>query len=205
MKEVPVIQYSDMTEEQKEEYRLLDNIISEKAKDNLKNIEVILQKLNNPVLNEMYAEKDINLEMLDVELNKEDEDTVPELTPNPIVKYGDIFQLGEHRLMCGDATNEDDLNKLTDNQLMDMIFTDPPYNVNYKGRGRKTSKGIKNDNMSTSAFLDFLNDSFKNMRRKIKDTGASYVFHSHTTQREFQDALEAQGFEVIKQLIRNKP
>ncbi|MDR3169804.1 MAG: hypothetical protein LBU27_08980 [Candidatus Peribacteria bacterium] len=190
MKEVPVIQYSDMTEEQKEEYRLLDNIIAEKAKDNLKNIEVILQKLNNPVLNEMYADKELNLEMLDVELNKEDEDTVPEPTTDPIVKYGDIFQLGEHRLMCGDATKKEDMDKLLNGATVQTIFTDPPYNVNYKGSGKKTSRKILNDHMDESAFLDFLQTTFKTAYPYLTNTGASYIFHSHSTQREFQTALE---------------
>ncbi|MDR0608041.1 MAG: hypothetical protein LBG52_07005 [Candidatus Peribacteria bacterium] len=70
MKEVSVVQFFDLTEDQKEEYRLLDNIIAEKAEDNLKNIEIILKKLDIPELTALYADKDLNLQMIDIKLNR---------------------------------------------------------------------------------------------------------------------------------------
>jgi len=88
-----------------------------------------------------------------------------------------------------------------------MVFTDPPYNVNYKGRGEKTGTdiGIKNDNMDTSNFTIFLNEIFARYKENIIPESALYVFHASSTQREFENALEHNGFRVKTQLIWNKP
>lgn len=133
------------------------------------------------------------------------DDEVPELPETAVSKLGEIYQLGEHRLMCGDSTSKEDVVKLMNGQKADMVFTDPPYNVNYKGSGEKTKNHIKNDNMSDDAFADFLTKAFQNYRESMKAGSGIYVFHSSSTQRQFEGALEKTGFEVKNQLIWNKP
>ena len=146
------------------------------------------------------------LDKLFLDLDPEDrDDEVPEIPEIPKSEYGDIYQLGEHRLMCGDATKKEDVMKLMSGQKADVVFTDPPYNVNYKGQGEKTKNHIKNDNMSADAFMEFLTNSFTNYRSAVKGGAGVYVFHSSSTQTQFEEALERAGFEVKTQLIWNKP
>jgi len=92
-----------------------------------------------------------------------------------------------------------------EDQNADVVFTDPPYNVNYKGRGQKTSNTIANDNMEGSAFGQFLEKVFKNYREVIKAGAGLYVFHSSSSQAQFEYAIEKAGIEVKNQLIWNKP
>lgn len=93
-------------------------------------------------------------------------------------KPGDIWQLGEHRLMCGDSTVITDVEKLMAGEKADMVFTDPPYNVNYSGRGEQNKLGpIKNDNMDDSKFEEFCNDFFESYFFALKPLGCIYVCH----------------------------
>lgn len=92
--------------------------------------------------------------------DEENQDTIvegdiPKLPEQPITKLGDIWQLGNHRLMCGDSTNKDDVVKLTNGKQIDIIFTDPPYNVAFNGRSGNFDV-IKNDNLSDDDFKDFI-------------------------------------------------
>jgi len=105
---------------------------------------------------------------IDEELEKADES---------LIKKGDIFKIGNHRLMCGDSTIMDDVNKLMNGKLADMVFTDPPYNVNYKGRGENTKEGIENDNMSAEDFHAFIEGVFKTMINAMR-IGATYYICS---------------------------
>jgi len=107
-----------------------------------------------------------------------DEDAVPELPEKVRSKVGDIYILGEHRLMCGDSTNTDDVGTLMDGVKADMVFTDPPYNANYSSRvdvnKRKPWGGIKNDNMPTGEFTGFLLDTCSALYMNMKDKASVY-------------------------------
>lgn len=87
----------------------------------------------------------------------------------------------------------------------DMVFTDAPYNVDYKGSGENTKNGIMNDKMDDDKFLLFLTDTFLQMKGNIKDKAGCYVFHSHKTATAFETALKANNFTIHTQLIWNKP
>lgn len=160
LKEVPVIQYTDLTEEQKKKYRLLDNRLSDLSEYDLENLKLELQELNDEWMNDLFSEFDLQLEEEERDEDKEDE--VPAVQADPIVQEWDIFELdgknGKHYLICGDSTKERTYTKLTElaGKKADFLFTDPPYNVNYKGQGKKTSNGILNDRMSDQNFLFFL-------------------------------------------------
>jgi DNA modification methylase len=86
-----------------------------------------------------------------------------------------------------------------------MVFTDPPYNVNYKGQGEKTKRGIENDHMEENEFTLFLENFFKSAVEVVKEGAGWYVFHSSSTQDQFKDAMREAGLEVRSQLIWNKP
>ena len=141
--------------------------------------------------------EDIELSPIDIKLTGFDdiELTNMEITPNePVevveddykepddlevtVQQGDIYQLGEHRLMCGDSTKESDVNLLLNGNLAQLVFTDPPYNVDYSGRGEVNKLGhIENDNMSDEEFDQFCNDFFKIYHSSLEELGIIYVCH----------------------------
>lgn len=119
----------------------------------------------------------------------------------PKAKVGDVYQLGEHRLMCGDSTNKAHVTTLMDGKRADMVFTDPPYNINYSGRGKKTSNTILNDAMSPEEFRHFLGGAFTSMRDATKDDAPAYVCYASRTHREFEDTLNLAGYQVRQQII----
>ena len=129
-----------------------------------------------------------------------DEDAVPELPQMPVSAAGDLWILGEHRLLVGDATNRDDVAKLMAGESADLVFTDPPYNVNYEGYTEDRLK-IKGDRMTAEQFEQFLEAAFRSYRGIVKPGASLYVCHSSSWQREFQNALETAGFEVRCQII----
>lgn len=138
-----------LTEEQKKKYRLLDNKTNELADWDL----------------DILAEEIAGLDFGDLQLDwgvgqKEakvvEDDYTPEPPEEPKSKIGQVYQLGRHRLMCGDSTKPDDVAKLMNGELADMLLADPPYNVNYEGSAGK----IQNDNMEDSAFREFLRLAF---------------------------------------------
>jgi DNA modification methylase len=117
----------------------------------------------------------------------------------PVTKPGDIWQLGRHRLMCGDATVSADVEKLMDGSLADLVFTDPPYNVAYEG-GTAEKLTIKNDNMSGERFNQFLHDSFSAMFSATKLGGAIYVCHADSEGANFRGAMQDTGW-LLKQCL----
>lgn len=121
--------------------------------------------------------------------------STPESTP------GTVWQLGEHRLMCGSATSLEDVQKLMGGVRADVAFTDPPYNVNYSGAGKNTSNTILNDHMDEDAFRLFLNDTFASYRVALKNDAAMYVCYASRTHREFEDAVNKAGYKVKAQII----
>jgi len=129
-----------------------------------------------------------------------DEDTVPAVPKQPVSMRGDLWQLGSHRLLCGDATCDSDVHRLMADELADLVFTDPPYNVNYEGY-TDARLSIAGDSMSEGAFKQFLAATFTSYRRILAGHASLYICHPSRWQREFQDALEAAGFEIRCQII----
>jgi DNA modification methylase len=127
------------------------------------------------------------------------EDEAPEPPKEPITKPGDIWQLGRHRLMCGDATVITDVERLMGGKKADMVFTDPPYNVNYEG-GTKDRLTIKNDNMKDEEFFQFLYDSLLNMLTVSNPGSPIYICHSDGEGFPFRRAMKESGW-LMKQCI----
>lgn len=130
-----------------------------------------------------------------------DGDAEAEKIIEPSAKIGDLYQLGKHRLICGDSSKAEDVDRLMGGVKADMVFTDPPYNVNYAGRGKNTSTTIKNDHMDETDFRRMLKQWFENYYRVLKSDGGLYCCYASRTHREFEDALNISGFEVRNQII----
>lgn len=129
------------------------------------------------------------------------EDTPPEVGAAATrCKSGDVWQLGPHRLMCGDSTKTEAVAKLVDGAEVDLLITDPPYNVAYEG-GTADKLTIQNDDMSDAEFKALLEGSFEAAETVMKPGAAFYIWHASRTQRQFEDALNRVGFEVRQQLV----
>jgi len=120
--------------------------------------------------------------------------------PEPITKRGDIYQLGRHRLMCGDATSQEDVAKLMDGAKADMVFTDPPYNVNYQDRSGKFDP-IKGDNQTEDAFVEFSEKFIARMAEATKEGGAFYICTGYSSFPTFLWALRKNGFQFSTPIV----
>lgn len=127
-----------------------------------------------------------------------EDDFKEELLETAYSKKGDVFVFGKHRLMCGDSTKSEDVEKLMNGTKADMIFTDPPYNVDYEG---STGMKIQNDKQSDEDFYNFLLNAFKNMHESVKPGGAIYVCHADSEGVNFRNAFKAAGFKLAECLI----
>lgn len=139
----------------------------------------------------------------DVTGSKEDDfdlDEVLSEIEEPVTKPGDIWILGKHRLLCGDSTSKENVNRLMNKQQADFILTDPPYNVDYEGKTEEALK-IENDNMSETEFYNFLLDVFRNMFEAAKCGSSIYVFHADTEGLNFRNAFKSVGFKLAQCLV----
>lgn len=136
-------------------------------------------------------------ELSSINLDAEYENAASE--PDNLARTGDIWLLGNHRLMCGDSTEPNDVMRLMDNRKCDLLVTDPPYNVDYEGKSAElTQSDIANDNMSAAAFDKFLFRAFRNMWAVARDGASIYVFHSDSQGLSFRRNFERAGFKLAQ-------
>ena len=131
----------------------------------------------------------------------EDEDV------EPIALLGDVYMLGDHRLMCGDSTKPEDVEKLMAGDIADMVFTDPPYGVSYVDTNNPNGKEwqmIANDDLRGDSLFQFLAHAFKNLADNLKSDGAFYVWFASINHIEFETALKMAGLRVKQELIWDK-
>lgn len=191
------VRVADLTPEQAKSYRLADNKLNESDWEMELVIEE-LKQLSDPLIELTGFDKDLILEP------DEKDDEVPETAPANS-SLGDIYELGGHKIICGDSTDKETYAKLMGGRPADMVFTDPPYNVDYKGKGKNTKEGIMNDKMEDEQFNLFLTEAFKRIAENVKRSAGCYIFHSHKTASQFEKTLEDSGFTIDTQLIWNKP
>ena len=177
MEQLPVIVLGHLGETQRRALIIADNKLAEGAgwdEEILRMDLTALQDLDFDLDILGFADDEIDELFADEETeqtgNTED-DATPEVPEEAVTKPNDIWLLGPHRLLCGSATQIDDVQKLLNDELVDMVFTDPPYNVNYEGKTKKRQK-ISNDNLGTD-FEQFLYDSCVNMLMVTK--GSLYI------------------------------
>ena len=145
-------------------------------------------------------ELDAYLAGIDASPGLTDEDAVPEVPETPVSQPGDLWILGPHRVLCGDTTRIEDVERLMDGEKADMVFTDPPYNVAYEGY-TKDKLTIQGDRMSDGEFQRFLQSALVSCRHIVKAGASLYICHASSVQREFQTAIESAGFAVRCQVI----
>lgn len=196
LKEVPCIYADDLNEEQVKALRLADNKTAELA-------DWDFDLLNDELLDII----DIDMtsfgfeELLDARPDLEDEEDFDVDAEVPaIVKAGERYQLGNHILMCGDSTNQEDVTKLLRGGVADLLLTDPPYNVNYSG-GTKEKLTIANDDMDDSSFYQFLIDAFANADSVMRPGAAFYIWHADSNGLTFRRACNDAGWQIRQCLI----
>lgn len=194
---VPVIVLHHLTEAQRRALVIADNKIAENAGWNDELLKLELEELGDLGFDlDVIGFSDEELDELlgnDEQPGETDEDEIPEVEDEPVSRHGDVWILGDHRLLCGDSTSKQDLEKLMSGELADMAFTDPPYNVDYGNNAKDKMRGkdrrIMNDNLGDD-FYQFLKDALTNLLSVTK--GACYIAMSSseldTLQKAFRDA-----------------
>ena len=133
---------------------------------------------------------DLFKDTIEDKVKDDDFDVDAELQNPTITKLGDVWQLGRHRLVCGDSTKPETYETLLGEEKVNLVITDPPYNVNYEGSAGK----IKNDNMEDDKFYNFLFDAFSNTEQHMADDASIYIFHADTEGLNFRKAFKDAGF-----------
>lgn len=201
LKEVPVKVATGLTPEQVKAYRLADNKTGE------------LTDWDNDLLNDELSDI-LDIDMgdfgFDLDLDNDDEneeaqeDDFDEEPPeNPNSKLGQIYQLGRHRLMCGDSTKPEDVKKLVGGVQCDLLLTDPPYNVAYEGK-QKSKMTIKNDRQEDGDFYKFLFDALTAAKENMKQGAAFYIWYASAEAANFNNAANDAGLSVREELIWEK-
>lgn len=148
---------------------------------------------------------DLNVVIDDGEKETEGDDEVPEIdeTEEPDSKPGEMYELGDHILMCGDSTKDEDVARLMGGIQADLVVTDPPYNVDYQGKTEMKLK-IENDKQDDDTFRQFLCDAFSTMKINMKDGAAFYIWYASVQVYNFQGACNDSGLQVRQEIIWNK-
>ena len=190
-KEVECVRKTGLTEEQKKKYRILDNKTNELAEWDFDLLEEEIDGLD-------FDGFDFGFDMSAFEEPQEIvEDEPPEVDEDsePITQLGDIWQLGEHRLMCGDSTDKATVELLMDGKKADKVFTDPPYNIGYRGVSDKRT--IQNDKMTDEDFVDFL-------EKALMPCETMYVCCSWQYSHLFRQAIENIGQKIKAMIVWDK-
>ena len=193
---VPVVVADDLTEDQVKAYRLADNKTGE------------LAEWDTAMLGEELAElADFDMSqfgfdtILQEEVREAEEDDYEVNPPEePKAKLGDIYQLGRHRLMCGDSTDAESVYQLCQDGQVDMLLTDPPYGVDYTGKTKDALK-IQNDATSDESLRDMLADAFAAADSVMKPGAVFYIWHADSKALVFRIACQMAGWEVRQVLI----
>ena len=204
--EVPVVVADNLTPEQVQAYRIADNKTGEIAEWDYALLPMELKDLQN-------ADFDLSVlgfdpDELDKLLNGETEETitegetepdaVPEVPEEAASVPGTVYQLGKHRLLCGDATRAEDVAWLMGEEKANLWLTDPPYNVAYEGSNGMT---IENDNMEDTQFRTFLRDAFQCVHDRMEPGASFYIFHADSEGYNFRGACRDVGLKVRECLI----
>ena len=198
MKELPYVMLTGMTEAEKKAYILAVNRSALDAgwDEELLAVEIeALQEMGMDPLLSGFDEKELAAlyGANDNDINDDDFDLSAALEKASFVEPGDIWTVGRHRLMCGDATKAENVQKLMDGARANLIVTDPPYGVSFKSSSGLT---IQNDSMKNEEFYAFLLSAFKNMADVLEKGGAAYVFHADTEGLNFRRAFIDAGFHL---------
>ena len=196
--EVPCVFADFLSESQKKAYILADNRMAMDAGWDEELLKIEMEELQNLGYDLGYTgfdEKELAdlFGINDNEVKDDEFDLTAALEKASFVEKGDVWFIGKHKLMCGDATSSEDVAKLMEDKKANLILTDPPYNVAFKSSDGLT---IQNDSMKNNDFYEFLFSSFKNMAEHLENGGAAYIFHADTEGLNFRKAFINAGFHL---------
>jgi site-specific DNA-methyltransferase (adenine-specific) len=207
MDKVPVVELQHLTESQRKAYVLADNRIALNSGWDTSMLSLELQDLKDDIDLSLLGfdpdELDALLNPIEETEGLTDEDAVPDVPDEPKTKLGDIYILGNHRLMCGDSCSVTDMEKLVNDRQVDMWLTDPPYNVAYEG-ATKEKLTIQNDSMGNDEFRQFLRDAYVTANTVMKAGAVFYIWHADTESYNFRGAALDAGWKVRQCLIWKK-
>ena len=204
--EVPTVCLSHLSPTQKKAYILADNKLALNADWDNDMLKVELEELQSENFNlELtgFSADEFNAmlgEEID-EVKEDDFDTTP--SEEPKSRLGDLYILGKHRLLCGDSTKIEDVERLVGGEKVDLLISDPPYNVNYEGKTKDALK-IQNDSMDNDSFRQFLRDAFSTADSVMKPGAVFYIWHADSEGFNFRGACADVGWRVRECLIWNK-
>lgn len=222
MERVPCVEARHLTPDQVRAYRIVDNQSISTEWDT----ELLMNELHALAESMKISPRDLGFSDEEIagfvravekaveqesEQPQEDEFTEDDAATTGRVQFGDVWALGEHRLMCGDSTDADDVARLVDGATVDLCVTDPPYNVDYgrkkdwlnfmKGEERAGGRPFENDSVKAEVFGRFLHASFANVGGVMKPGGAFYCFYSDFQTDAFRAAIRGNGFKIAQTLV----
>lgn len=198
LSEVPCVFAEHLTEAQKKAYILADNRLAMSAgwDEELLALEfgdLKEQGFNLELTGFTFDEIEKLFATENGDVKDDDFDLTAALEEAAFVLPGDVWTLGRHRLICGDATDADTVKKLMDSRKANLVLTDPPYNVNFEG---SSGLKIKNDSMKADQFYSFLLSVFRNLAGSLESGGSAYIFHADTEGENFRRAFREAGFHL---------
>jgi site-specific DNA-methyltransferase (adenine-specific) len=195
--EVPCVRIENLSENEINKLRLLDNKLNESEWD--------FDLLTDQIAEIDWSDFDIDWNILETDEEPQEivEDEIPEVPEEPKSQVGDIYELGCHRLICGDSTNPEVVERLMDGVKADILITDPPYNIDYEGKTKDALK-IQNDKMDNDSFRQFLVDAFTCANKVMRGGAVFYIWHSDSEGYNFRGACNDVGWKVRECLIWNK-
>lgn len=196
--EVPCIVADDLTEEQIKAFRIADNKVAELSSWDKKLLKEELENINWDDIDMTLFGFDNIFDSMPQDVTSDDFDEGQYLPAEPYSKQGDIYLLGAHRIMCGDSTNPEMVSTLMEGKQADMVFTDPPYNVNYEGSDGQT---IQNDHLENDDFYKFLLSVYQNLFTSLKEGAPTYVCHADSEGINFRVAFSEAGFKLAQCII----
>jgi DNA modification methylase len=201
----PCVRLEHLNEAQRKAYILADNRLGEVGGSEWDTglVSLELEWLKEDGFGIDLTGFDDSFIMLDEVDGLTDEDEVPEVPENPVTVLGDVWLCGQHRLHCGDSTSIDAVEKLCNGRFVDMLLTDPPYNVEYVGKTKETMT-IQNDSMDDSSFREFLRDAFVASDTAMKAGAVFYIWHADSEGYNFRGACDDAGWKVRQCLIWKK-
>lgn len=213
LEEVPVIHLDHLSDEERREYAIMHNRTAELSSWDF---DVLAEEMAELNLNDFDFNID-NLDFSDADLDtvgELEEIEAPEPPEEPKSRRGEIYQLGNHRLMVGDSTDAAAVAALMDGKQADLVITDPPYNVNYTEKEKMLQKarpnkkidqgfltGIENDAKADDDFIDFLTKAFNNLKNNLKDGGVFYIWYAAMQAQNFLTAIENAELNLHEEIV----
>jgi DNA modification methylase len=202
------VRYVDWTEQKHAAACLIANNPNTQGEFNEEAAKILRELKSDPSMKDIFKQTELDQLLEDLDHEAHDLTRTKEVAPDeqsgtitPVTEPGDIYELGRHRLICGDATKWDTVRTLTGGKLVQLVFTDPPYGVSYESTSGKHDI-IQGDTLRDDELLaKLLTPALKNMVKAARDDAAFYIWHATSTRRDFEQAMAAAGIDEKQYLV----